>query len=284
MRFIPAMVVVLALAISIATPVQGTSDSDYDWMGSPVQVTEGQKEPDYLNPFAAGRPEWDPFGPGEGARADIPSWDPYSPSSASGFIVEKADPIEEGLTIEGALRQPNQLYMQMGITLVTAGSVNLAEGYTLWARVGRYGSFNLYDSGTNVLFQGYLTPGWYRIKGGYAEIMTSHLYTFVCGALASNNLSISVNPGSYPLIYGLTGRVVDPNGAGIPEVTVRMSGSEGGRFTQTTNAFGYYGMDLPSGTYAITASRPGYQFTTSAARVWTGTISAARLIIGYPLY
>jgi len=276
LRVILAMSIVLALAISFAAPVQGIT---------PAQATDDQLVPDYLNPFAAGRPEWDPFGPGgEGVSADIPSWDPYGPSSASGMIVEKADPIEEGLTIEGAQRQPNQLYLQMGSSLVTSGSVNLGEGYTLWARIGRYGSFNLYDTGTNVLFQGYLAPRWYRIKGGYAEIMTSHLYTFVCGALASNNLSISVNPGSYPLIYGLTGRVVDPNGAGIPDVTVRMSGSEGGRFTQTTNAFGYYGMDLPSGTYAITASRPGYQFTTSAARVWTGTISAARLIIGYPLY
>jgi uncharacterized membrane protein len=62
---------------------------------------------------------------------------------------------------------------------------------------------------------------------------------------------------------------------------VVVSGNEGGTFTVSTNGLGYYGMDVPSGIYSITAQLSGYQFTPSSARVWSGVVSAARKIVGY---
>lgn len=92
----------------------------------------------------------------------------------------------------------------------------------------------------------------------------------------------TVEPGGYPINYGLAGQVVDASGIGISGVKVWIIGSEGGAFNTTTNATGYYGVDVPPGNYTITAELPGYSFTSSNAQVLTGTITAAQNIIGYP--
>ncbi len=126
-----------------------------------------------------------------------------------------------------------------------------------------------------------MRPGWYRITGLYSEILSSHLYRFTSAGLNSNQLPIMVDAGGYPTGFGLTGRVVDVSGNGIPGARVLISGSDGGTFTTTTNAQGYYGFDAPSGTYTIAAELPGYSFTPSTARAWTGTVSVAQTITGY---
>jgi protocatechuate 3,4-dioxygenase beta subunit len=157
----------------------------------------------------------------------------------------------------------------------------LGEPYVLWANLGYNGRFVLYDNGETALSQTYLRPGWYRITGLYSEILSSHLYRFTSAGLNSNQLPVMVDTGGYPTGFGLTGRVVDISGNGIPGVKVVISGSDGGVFTTTTSAQGYYGFDAPSGTYTVTAELPGYSFTPSTARVWTGTVSVAQTITGY---
>ncbi len=91
-----------------------------------------------------------------------------------------------------------------------------------------------------------------------------------------------VEPGGYPVNYGLTGQVVDSSGNGMSKVNVWIFGNEGRALNTTTNATGYYGFDVPSGNYTITAELPGYSFTSSTALVLTGTISVAQRITGYP--
>ncbi len=262
----------------------------YDWMGTPVIAgDQGKlKVPDWLSPSSDGRPDWDPYGPGSTYSTYYPAlgisaWDPYAPSVGRSILrIEPADPAAEGLTIQGNLRTPNQLYLQRDGFLVSNGRVSLGEPYVLWASVGYGGNFVLYDNGETALAQSYLRPGWYRITGLYSEILSSHLYRFTSAGLASNELPVLVDAGSYLTGFGLTGRVVDPSGRGIAGAKVVISGSEGGVFTTTTNAQGYYGFDAPSGTYSITAELPGYSFTPSTARVWTGTVSVAQIITGYP--
>jgi hypothetical protein len=268
---------------------QGMGDSKYyDWMGTPI-ISSDQKTklmPDWLNPFTAGRPDWDPYGPGSifYPAANRAEWDPYAPAYGRGILnMEPADPMAEGLTLQGNLRTPNQLYLQRDGFLVTDGQVVLGEPYTLWAYAGYFGSFVLYDNDEKALSQSYISPGWYRISGLYPEILWSHRYRFTSAGQSSNVLPVLVESGGYPTDYGLTGRVVDISGKGIRGVRVLISSSDGGVLTATTNTQGYYGFDAPSGTYTIAAELPGYSFTPSTARVWTGTISVAQIIIGYAL-
>lgn len=93
----------------------------------------------------------------------------------------------------------------------------------------------------------------------------------------------TIEPGGYPINYGLAGQVVDVSGNGISGVKIWIIGSEGGAFNTTTNATGYYGFGAPTGNYTITAELPGYSFTSSNARVLTGTITVAENITGYPV-
>ncbi len=258
----------------------------YDWMGTPViSGSQGTVTyPDWLSPSSAGRPDWDPYGPGSiyYPAADRSAWDPYAPVYGRDILeMEPADPAAAGLTVQGNLRTPNQLYLQRDGFLVTEGRVALGEPYVLWVNLGYFGNFVLYDNGEAALSQSYLRPGWYRITGLYSEILSSHLYRFTSAGLNSNQLPIMVDAGGYPTGFGLTGRVVDVSGNGIPGARVLISGSDGGTFTTTTNAQGYYGFDAPSGTYTIAAELPGYSFTPSTARVWTGTVSVAQIITGY---
>jgi hypothetical protein len=67
-----AMGLILALFLAGQASSQGMGNlksydqNSYDWMGTPV-VSSGQTNaiiPDYLNPYGAQRPDWDPYGPG----------------------------------------------------------------------------------------------------------------------------------------------------------------------------------------------------------------------------
>ncbi|MDM7934968.1 MAG: carboxypeptidase-like regulatory domain-containing protein, partial [Methanothrix sp.] len=199
------------------------------------------------------------------------------------LLMVPASPEEEELVVRGDLdRLQNQLYLQRGSELVTEGGVTLGEPYVLWAKVAGRGVFLLYDRGHLILNQGYVTPGWYRISGAYADFLGVHIYRFVSGSLQSNNLSVVAASGGYPTGFSLTGRVVDPGGQGIPGARVTASNSEGGRFSTATDASGYYALDLPTGTYLVNAERYGYAFYPTTAQVWTGLVAAARPIVGYP--
>lgn len=242
-----------------------------------------ESELEYLqNPFAADRPEWDPYGPGhDSGYAGRAEWDPYSPQSRDSPQLISADPFapDLGLSLGDEVLSPNQLYLQSGGLLVTSGQVSLGAPYTLWLYVANWGIFNLYDRGSRVLSSGFISPGWYRLDR-YAETLESHLYQFNASGW-SNGVEVAVNPAGYPTSYGLVGRVIDDYGNGISGARVRISGTEGGVFTTVTNALGYYGMDVPSGIYSVTAEAEGFSITTSTARVWTGTVSVAGVLVGY---
>ena len=237
-------------------------------------------EMDWLVPYTDKSP-WDPFAP-EASYGDISPGDVSTGSQLSdSSLMVSGDPFYEGISILDATKSVNQIYFQTANQLTTSGFVELGEPFHLWIYVGFWGSFVLYDYSEVVMWQSLMQPGWYRITL-YAEILTSHLYRFNA-TYPSNNLPITVNPGGYPTSYSLVGRVVDAYGYGIPGANVRITGGEGGIFSTTTNYWGYYGMNLPSGTYSVTAERDGYSFTQGVGRVWFGAVSAAEKIVGFPI-
>ena len=267
-----ALCILLGLAFAAALSASGTDADD-------------ETEIEYLpNPFAADRPEWDPFGPEQESEyvPGRPPWDPYSPESYDVPQLISSDPFapEQNLSMGDEVVNPNQLYLQSGSLLVTEGAVSLGTPYTLWLYVEDWGPLSLYDSGSRVLSLGFASRGWYRLDR-YAETLESHLYRFNTSTL-SNSVTLSVSSAGYPSGYGLVGRVVDLYGYGIPKARVRISGSGGGVFSTLSSSLGYYGMDVPSGSYTVTAELEGFTFSTSTARVWTGTVSAAGTIVGYP--
>ncbi|MDI9615803.1 MAG: carboxypeptidase-like regulatory domain-containing protein [Methanothrix sp.] len=265
-------IVLLAILLNlIACPCQafgaaGTRQPDWLTPWSTPQQTVTTVEPDYLNPFAVERPEWDP----------------YAPFDSKQMVIERIDPIAEGLSIKDELRLPNVLYVQEGGMLTTRATVILGDPIILWVRISVPGNLLLYDNGRMVYSTGLMMPGWYRITGAHADLLVSHLYVMRVGGLLTNNASVLVDPGRYPTTYSLVGRVVDQNGAGVPWARVIISGGEGGSFTINTDMLGYYGMNLPSGYYVITAASPGYIFSQVSAKVWLGTVSAAPTIVGIP--
>ncbi len=245
---------------------------------------DGAEQEFLPNPFAADRPEWDPYGPGSESEY-VPgraSWDPYSPASYDSPQLVSADPFapDQDLSMGDEVLSANQLYLQSEGMLVTSGQVGLGTPYSLWLYVANWGPFVLYDRGSRVISSDFVSPGWYRLDR-YAETLQSHYYQFNASGL-SNEVELAVSSAGYPTTYGLVGRVVDYQGSGISTARVRISGTEGGSFSTVTNALGYYGMDLPSGTYSVTAELEGFTFTSSTGRVWTGTVSAAGTVVGYP--
>ncbi len=282
-RSLIALWLVLALLLIGTASSQGMGDRRS--VTGPSVVSEESSIPDYLNAYSAGKPEWDPYGPNPYLQPDRPMWDPYGPNGNAGaynLLIEPQDPASKGLSVKGDNRIPNQLYLQRGAELVTEGGVLLGEPYTLWARVAGKGSLALYDRNSLVLNQGYVTPGWYRITGAYADFLGAHLYRFSSAGRASNNLSILVDSGGYPTSHSLTGRVLDDSGKGIRGVRVILSNNEGGRFSTTTDASGYYGFDVAAGVYLINAELGGYSFAPTTASVWTGGVSAAKPMVGHP--
>jgi len=152
----------------------------------------------------------------------------------------------------------------------------------LWARVTGKGSFLLYDYNRQILNQGYVTPGWYKINGAYGDYLGQHMYRFISAGMASNNLSIIVGSGSYPTSFSLTGRVLDQNGQGMPGVKVIVSNNDGGRFSTATGFGGYYAIDVSTGVYLVNAEAPGYVFTQTTVQAISGVVSAARPVVGTP--
>jgi hypothetical protein len=288
-RLIIAIGLILALLITGLCSSQGMGNSkpydgnSFDWMGTPV-ISSAQvnaKIPDYLNPYNAQRPEWDPYGPGANPQLGRPEWDPFGAGlSALGLQLEPADPTREGLAVGGGLKFANQLYLQKGQQLLTQGALTLGEPYVLWARVTGKGSFLLYDYNRQILNQGYVTPGWYKINGAYADFVGQHIYRFVSGGQASNNLSLIVDSGIYPTSFSLTGRVVNQNGQGMPGVKVIVSNNDGGRFSTITGRDGFYAIDVATGVYLVNAELPGYIFTQTMVQALTGLVSAARPVVG----
>ena len=160
--------------------------------------------------------------------------------------------------------------------------MGLGEEYTLWARVAGRGGFSLYDYNNPLFRQENLATGWYRISGAYADFLGPHIYRFTSASTPSNNLTLQVESGGYPTSFSLTGKVMDDNGLGLPGVRVVLSNSEGGTFSTVTDASGTYAIDVATGVYLINAELSGYKFTPATAHVWTGAVSAARPIVGYP--
>ena len=101
-------------------------------------------------------------------------------------------------------------------------------------------------------------------------IFGPHIYRFVSAGLASNNLSIMVDSGSYPTSFSLTGKVLDQNGQGMPGVKVTVSNSDGGKFSTTTGSAGFYAIDVATGVYLVNAEFPGYVFTQTSVQATTG--------------
>jgi hypothetical protein len=279
---------IVSFMVGLCSP-QGMGDQKgYDWMGTPVLTDQqSSKVSDYLNPYSAGRPEWDPYGPGSAnQQLARPEWDPFGPSwqgyGAYRLQLEPADPVHEGLAIRGDIQLFNQLYFQRGPELLTQGNTRLGESYMLWAKVAKKGSFLLYDNSYVILNQGYVSPGWYKITGAYADFLGQHLYRFVCAGLQSNNLPVLVDSGGYPASLSLTGRVVDQKGQGMPGARVILSNNEGGKFETMTDASGYYTLDMATGIYLVNAESPGYAFVPITVQVWAGGVSAAKPVVGYP--
>jgi hypothetical protein len=283
------LMLAVLLAGIFSIPGMG-DDNSYDWMGTPV-ISSGQsslRSVDYLNPYAAGRSEWDPYGAGSSPLLGRPEWDPYGATSVGGYDglslkLELADPAREGLSIQGRSTLSNQLYLQRGSLLLTQGGALLGEPYVLWARVAGRGRLLLYDYSHVILNQGYVAPGWYRITGAYADYLGPHLYRLVSAGFPSNNLTILANSGSYPTSLSLTGRVVDQNGLGMPGARVIVSNNEGGIFTTTVGASGYYALDVATGLYLVNAELPGYVFTPTTVQVWSGMVSAAKPVTGHSI-
>jgi len=242
--------------------------SGYDYMGTPI--TGGTQGIDFtadFNPYSGQSSQIDPLSTG---------------FSTLQLQLEPIDPASEGLSVGGGQKLANQLYLQSGQDLITEGAVTLGEQYVLWARVTGKGSLLLYDYNRQILNQGYVTPGWYRITGAYADYAGQHIYRFVLAGLASNNLTIIVNPGGYPTSFSLTGKVVDLSGKPMAGVRVIASNSDGGKFSTTTGPAGYYAIDVATGAYLVNAEYPGYVFTSVPAQAIAGTVSVARPIVGTP--
>lgn len=50
----------------------------------------------------------------------------------------------------------------------------------------------------------------------------------------------------------------------------------------TTEASGYYAIDVATGTYLVNAELAGYVFTPTTIQVWSGMVSPARPVVGRP--
>jgi hypothetical protein len=258
----------------------GTSNTRNDWLsggGSPWDYMPGPAYgPDYLNPYSVDRPDWDP----------------YAPSNMVVLRMEMVNPSELGLEVKDPARPPagragsvaaiNQLYVQSGSILVRDGAVLLGEPIVLLAMVLFAGEFQLYDKRSLVFSRSLASPGWYRISGSRAELLTYHQYIFRAAGRYSNNATVTVDAGGYPVGKSLVGRVVDYTGRPMAGVRIMIIGGEGGTFSIATDDLGYFSMDLSSGRYIVRPILEGYRFDEGEASVWTGTTSTVGTLVGTP--
>lgn len=106
---------------------------------------------------------------------------------------------------------------------------------------------------------------------------------FLIGAASSQEIG---GPSVNTINYELIGQVVNASGMGMPGVTVWVISTNfgainaTGAINTTTNATGYYGFNVPSGSYTLVAELPGYSFTSANATV-SRSASVAQVITGY---
>jgi thermitase len=125
-------------------------------------------------------------------------------------------------------------------------------------------------------------------NGAYALYLPAGSYTLLASAPNYNNTTsgtevlsaggtVTVNLALSPL-GGLTGTVTDANGVGIANAQVGFtsSGFSGGAITGASGSYSTFG--LPSGTYAVTASAPGFTSVgASGITVTTGATTTVNL-------
>lgn len=241
--------------------------SGYEWMGTRDDSGDGTgtSAENYFSPY--------------GFAGAIEGY-PGSHINTGSVRIEPADPSAEGLVIAGDGSLMNQIYIQSGNKLQTEGAALLGQDCTLWAHVSMKGSFQLYDYNSLMFSSDSLTPGWYRINGTYASYVGQHLYRFTIAGTSSNDLYVVVSSGSYPTSFPITGRVVDQSGQGISGANVILTNSDGGRISTTTDASGFYALDVATGFYMVSAEHQGYNFTQSSVQATVGLVSAARPLIG----
>ena len=220
----------LMLFLAGTASAQGMGDrKGYDYMGTPdmgTPVVSGDTQMgEYVNPYAAGRPEWDPYG--QGTSASGSGLDPFAASGtaygAYSLQLEPVDPASMGLTIRDTASLSNQLYLQRGLLLVTEGSVALGEPYTLWARVAGRGGFSLYDY-NNPLFQAGESRG--RVVQDFRSL---------CGFPGAAYLSLHIRQRAQQQSHsaggvGIVSHILQPDGKGGGRHWPGHIGSEGGAF------------------------------------------------------
>lgn len=115
---------------------------------------------------------------------------------------------------------------------------------------------------------------------GYSKLL---VLVFLIGAASSQGIG---GPSLNTINYELIGQVVNVSGMGMPGVTVWVISTNAGAINATgainttTNATGYYGFNVPSGSYTLVAELPGYSFTSANATV-SRSASVAQVITGY---
>jgi hypothetical protein len=92
---------------------------------------------------------------------------------------------------------------------------------------------------------------------------------------AVGNIFFDINNVNFTILaptaanVSLAGRVIAPNGFGIRNTLVILTGQNGNVFPSRTNAFGYYRFEeIPIGTYTITAQSKQFQFETSIIQLF----------------
>jgi subtilisin-like proprotein convertase family protein len=103
---------------------------------------------------------------------------------------------------------------------------------------------------------------------------------------SNNNASPFVQQVVGPTAAGvsLTGRVVTPDGSGIPFARVRLADASGTVRMITSNPFGYYQFgDVPAGaTYVLSVEAKGYQFDTPSMTVTVSDNVGDLNFVGHP--
>ena len=142
-------------------------------------------------------------------------------------------------TITGRVTKPNGDGLS-GTTVTLAGS----EAATTTTDVGGNYSFTRVPSG-----------GTYTVTASKLPFVFTPLNQTITNLMSDRTINFSL------VTYTISGKVIKPDGSGLPGATVTLSGSEQG--TTTTDLTGNYSFtELPAGgTYTVTPSNPSYLFT-----------------------
>ncbi len=188
-------------------------------------------------------------------------------SSANMLIVDTA------LTGTFGFSNVRDIYRSGGTDAATRAQVlrsNLAGGWPVMLGISRSGSGHAviadgfgYSSGT--LYY-HINMGWGGSYDAWYNLPTiDSYYTYDTVGLLVYNVYPS---GSGEIIAG---RVTDPEGEPVDDVTVTATGG----YTATTGTNGYYGIRVPSAaTYSLTATKSGFESATSN-HITVGTSSTS---------